>query len=71
MNEIPPQFRKITKGGKENDMTYLLYQVWKKIPMSFEELLEIPLPTFRIICEEMEREIKETEKEYRKMKARR
>lgn len=71
MNEIPPQFRSIVKGSKEKDMTYLLYHMWKTIPISYEELLELPLPTFKIICEEMEREVKETEKAYKKARMRR
>jgi len=49
----------------------LLYMVWKKMHLSYEELMELPLPTFKIVCEEIEREIKETEKAYKKARMRR
>lgn len=60
---------RIFGGGTEEDkFVTTIYVVMKKFKLSFEDIKNMPIPTFQILVEEINKENRIKEREYNKMK---
>lgn len=57
-----------SKSPSEKDECFALVEVMKVVG-GYDQLLNLPLPTLRVILEKMDKEAKQQKKAYRKAKA--